>query len=96
MWERETEYQYARVVQDPDGERRLELNEGQAMHSVYRPGRWLTGNYWDEPLVLPPGPTGRAPALDRDPRQRGRDDRARVRALLPAARGSTPWRSTAS
>ena len=61
VWERETEYQYARVVQDPGGERRLELNEGQAIHSVYRPGRWLTGNYWDEALVLPPVLTGRAP-----------------------------------
>jgi len=61
VWERETEYQYARVVQDPDGERRLELNEGQAIHSVYRPGRWLTGNYWDEALVLPPVLAGRAP-----------------------------------
>jgi spermidine synthase len=53
IWERETEYQYARVVQTPDGERRLELNEGQALHSLYRPGQWLTDNYWDEPLVLP-------------------------------------------
>ncbi|HEU4973507.1 MAG TPA: fused MFS/spermidine synthase [Baekduia sp.] len=53
IWERETDYQYARVIQAPDGERRLELNEGQAVHSVYRPGAWLTGGYWDEPLVLP-------------------------------------------
>jgi spermidine synthase len=53
IWERETPYQYARVVEDDDGERRLELNEGQAVHSVYRPGVWLTGNYWDEFLVLP-------------------------------------------
>jgi spermidine synthase len=53
VWERETEYQYARVVQAPDGVRRLELNEGQAVHSVYQPGRWLTGDYWDEMLVLP-------------------------------------------
>ncbi|WP_205697149.1 spermidine synthase [Conexibacter sp. SYSU D00693] len=53
VWERETEYQYARVVEASDGERTLELNEGQAIHSIYRPGRWLTGNYWDEPLVLP-------------------------------------------
>lgn len=53
IWERETEYQYARVIEKPDGERRLELNEGQAVHSVYRPGRWLTGNYWDQFLVLP-------------------------------------------
>jgi spermidine synthase len=53
VWERETEYQYARVVQGPDGVRRLELNEGQAVHSIYQPGQWLTGDYWDEMLVLP-------------------------------------------
>jgi predicted membrane-bound spermidine synthase len=53
IWEGETGYQYARVVEHHDGERRLELNEGQAVHSVYMPGRWLTDNYWDEPLVLP-------------------------------------------
>jgi spermidine synthase len=53
IWDRETEYQYARVVEDPDGERRLELNEGEAVHSVYRAGEWLTGDYWDEMLALP-------------------------------------------
>jgi spermidine synthase len=53
VWEGETDYQYARVVERHDGERQLELNEGQAVHSVYTPGQWLTGNYWDEPLVLP-------------------------------------------
>jgi spermidine synthase len=53
IWEAETEYQYARVVELDDGERQLELNEGQAVHSVFRPGTYLTGNYWDEPLVLP-------------------------------------------
>ncbi len=53
VWDRETEYQYARVVEESDGERRLELNEGQAIHSIYRPGEWLTGDYWDEMLVLP-------------------------------------------
>jgi spermidine synthase len=52
IWEKETEYQYARVVQDTDGERTLELNEGHAVHSLYRPGEWLTGDYWDEMLVL--------------------------------------------
>lgn len=53
IWERETEYQYARVIERTDGERLLELNEGQAVHSVYRKGEWLTGGYWDEMLVLP-------------------------------------------
>ncbi len=53
VWDRETEYQYARVVQERSGERRLELNEGEAVHSLYRPGEWLTGDYWDEMLVAP-------------------------------------------
>jgi spermidine synthase len=61
IWDRETEYQYARVTERPNGERRLELNEGQAVHSVYRPGEWLTQDYWDEMLVLPFATTGRAP-----------------------------------
>jgi spermidine synthase len=51
--EAETEYQYARVVEYPDGERRLELNEGLAIHSLYRPGTVLTGGYWDAFLVDP-------------------------------------------
>ena len=51
--EAETEYQYARVVQYPDGRRQLELNEGQAIHSVWRPGTVLTGDYWDGYLTLP-------------------------------------------
>ena len=53
LFETETPYQYARVVERPDGERWLELNEGQAIHSLYRPGSYLTGGYWDNPLVLP-------------------------------------------
>jgi spermidine synthase len=61
IWDRETEYQYARVTERPNGERRLELNEGQAIHSVYRPGEWLTHDYWDEMLVLPFAAAGRAP-----------------------------------
>ncbi len=50
--EQETEYQYARVLQTADGTRALELNEGQAVHSVYRPGQWLTGMYYDELVSL--------------------------------------------
>jgi spermidine synthase len=61
LHEAETEYQYARVVQEPDGERRLELNEGQAIHSVWRPGTVLTGNYWDAFLVDPQAALGRPP-----------------------------------
>ncbi len=61
IWERETEYQYARVLERDDGLRLLELNEGQAVHSRYRAGEWLTEDYWDEPLVLPFAAQGRAP-----------------------------------
>ena len=51
--ERDTEYQYARVVEDEDGRRLLELNEGRAVHSVYDPATVLTDNVWDGYLVLP-------------------------------------------
>jgi len=51
--EADTEYQYARVVEYPDGERQLELNEGQAVHSIYRPDTVLTGNVWDGYLIEP-------------------------------------------
>jgi spermidine synthase len=62
--EAETEYQYARVVEYDDGSRTLELNEGQAQHSVCEaecePGPGgprdaasvLTGDVWDGHLVL--------------------------------------------
>ncbi len=57
----ETQYQYARVVEEEDGERKLELNEGQAVHSVYRPWSYLTGDVWDEYLVLPLAALARPP-----------------------------------
>jgi spermidine synthase len=59
--EAETRHQYARVVEEADGERKLELNEGQAVHSLYRPGSYLTGDYWDGFLVLPFAARERAP-----------------------------------
>ena len=52
IWEKETEYQYARVIDETDGDRVLELNEGQAVHSVYREGEYLMGGYWDSMLAL--------------------------------------------
>jgi spermidine synthase len=61
--EAETEYQYARVVERDDGTRALELNEGQAQHSVYDPDSVLTGDVWDGHLVLP------FSSLDRVPRR---------------------------
>jgi spermidine synthase len=59
--ERETEYQYARVIQRDDGSRVLELNEGQAIHSLWRPDSVLTGDYWDGFLVDPLAALGRPP-----------------------------------
>ncbi|HET7508434.1 MAG TPA: fused MFS/spermidine synthase [Solirubrobacterales bacterium] len=61
LYEAETAHQYARVVERDDGSRVLELNEGQAVHSLYRPGTYLTGDYWDGQLVLPATASARPP-----------------------------------
>jgi spermidine synthase len=53
IYETDTQYQYARVVEQPDGTRALELNEGLARHSLYRPGSYLTDDYWDGFLTAP-------------------------------------------
>ncbi len=63
IYETDTEYQYARVIERADGSRALELNEGQAQHSIYNPGTVLTGDVWDGHLVLP------FTTLDRSPRK---------------------------
>ncbi|HET9718680.1 MAG TPA: fused MFS/spermidine synthase [Solirubrobacteraceae bacterium] len=53
IFQTETPYQYVRVVQFRSGERWLLLNEGVAIHSLYRPWSYLSGGYWDHFLVLP-------------------------------------------
>jgi spermidine synthase len=53
LQEAETEYQYARVERSDAGTVRLQLNEGLAVHSLRKPGTYLTGDYWDDMLVLP-------------------------------------------
>jgi spermidine synthase len=53
IFETDSEHQYIRVIEQPDGDRALELNEGQATHSLYRPGSYLTDDVWDGYLVLP-------------------------------------------
>jgi spermidine synthase len=63
LYEGESAVQYIRVVEEPSGDRLLELNEGQTTHSLYRPGSYLTGGYWDGMLVLP------FTALDQPPRR---------------------------
>jgi spermidine synthase len=62
IYETETRLQYARVVEEPDGTRKLELNEGVAEHSLFRPGSYLTGNYWDGLVVAPFAALERAPS----------------------------------
>ena len=49
------------MIERDDGTRVLELNEGQAVHSLYRPGSYLTGDYWDGHLVLPAAAAPRPP-----------------------------------
>jgi spermidine synthase len=51
----ETSYhQYIQVVERNDGRRLLHLNEGVAVHSLWRPDSVLTGGVWDAFLALPP------------------------------------------
>ncbi|HET8528018.1 MAG TPA: fused MFS/spermidine synthase [Gaiellaceae bacterium] len=54
LYERESPYQYLRIVSYPGGERRLELNEGIAAQSVWYPHTVFTGGYWDLLLLVPP------------------------------------------
>jgi spermidine synthase len=53
LYEGETVQQYVRIVEREDGSRAMELNEGQAVHSLWRSGTYLTGDYWDGMVVLP-------------------------------------------
>lgn len=54
LLEQESQYQFVQVVQYPSGERDLELNEGIAVHSVWRADTVLTGGEWDMFLAVPP------------------------------------------
>jgi spermidine synthase len=55
LYEGETPFQYVRVVESRAKDVFLELNQSSAIHSMYRPGSYLTGgnSYWDHVLVLP-------------------------------------------
>jgi spermidine synthase len=53
LHEDESLYQYIEVVQK-DSVRRLYLNEGIAVHSVWRRDEVLTGGIWDTFLAVPP------------------------------------------
>lgn len=52
IYEAESQYNYIQVI-ERGGTRYLLLNEGQAVHSVYTPGRLGTGGTWDYFLVAP-------------------------------------------
>ena len=52
--EGESSYQYIQVVERDDGSRVLRLNEGVAVHSLWRRDSVLTGGVWDTFLLLPP------------------------------------------
>jgi spermidine synthase len=57
IYERESRYQFIEVVQQGSGAsvvRYLYLNEGYAVHSVWRPDAVFTGGEWDMFLTLPP------------------------------------------
>jgi spermidine synthase len=53
IFEKESRYQFVQVVQRDD-ERLLYLNEGYAIHSMWRPDTVLTGGEWDMFLTVPP------------------------------------------
>jgi spermidine synthase len=53
LYEHESRYQFVQVVQRGE-ERRLYLDEGLVIHSVWRPHAVLTGGEWDMFLAVPP------------------------------------------
>jgi len=54
LHEEDSLYQFIQVVERPDGRRLLRLNEGVAVHSVWRRDTVLTGGVWDAFLAVPP------------------------------------------
>jgi spermidine synthase len=53
IYETESRYQYVQVIERSSGARYLQLNEGIAVHSVWRDDEVLTGGVWDTFLALP-------------------------------------------
>jgi predicted membrane-bound spermidine synthase len=53
LYEDESRYQFIQVVERDDA-RRLYLDEGLAVHSIWRPTTVLTGGVWDMFLTVPP------------------------------------------
>jgi spermidine synthase len=53
LYEEESRHQFIQVLERPDGKRLLSLNEGVAVHSVWRKDTVLTGGVWDALLTVP-------------------------------------------
>jgi spermidine synthase len=53
LFEGESAYQFVQVLQEPNGDHVLHLNEGWAVHSLLPAHGVLTGNYWDAFTPLP-------------------------------------------
>jgi spermidine synthase len=53
LHEETSRYQYIRVLERSDGRRVLQLNEGVAIHSLWRAHSVLTGGEWDAYLAVP-------------------------------------------
>ena len=85
LYEEESRHQFIQVLERDDGRRLLSLNEGVAVHSVWREETVLTGGVWDALSTVPV-------VLERPPRRvailgnAGGTPRPRVRRLLAACR----------
>jgi spermidine synthase len=53
LHEEDSLYQFVQVIERPDGRRLLRLNEGVAVHSLWRRDTVLTGGVWDSFLAVP-------------------------------------------
>ena len=53
LYEGESTYQFVQVLEEPNGDRVLHLNEGWAVHSLLPVHGVLTDNYWDAFTPLP-------------------------------------------
>jgi len=53
LFEGDSPYQFVQIVEQDDGDRILQRNEGWGVHSVFPKGGGLTGGYWDAFLTLP-------------------------------------------
>ncbi|MGI9111281.1 MAG: spermidine synthase [Gaiellaceae bacterium] len=53
LYEEESRHQFIQVLERDDGRRLLSLNEGVAVHSVWREETVLTGGVWDALLTIP-------------------------------------------